>query len=142
MDEEDVRRVARILAVDAAANAGLGLPLLIAPRRVAQVLALPDGAGGFYQRVLGGVLTGIAAALLVERRRATSGGPVGLGTGGAIVINALGGGSVALWLVSSQGRGMRGRGRVVLGVVAVGVLAIGIVEALGERRERARQPRR
>ena len=132
----------RILAVDAAANAGLGLPLLIAPRPLARVLALPDDSGGFYQRVLGGVLTGIAAALLVERHRVTSGGPVGLGTGGAIVINGLGGSSVALWLLSPQGRGVRGRGRVVLGVVAGGVLAIGAVEALGERRARARQPRR
>jgi len=78
---------------------------------VARALALPDDAGGFYPRVLGGVLTGIAAALLVERRRVNSGGPVGLGAGGAIAVNGVGGGSVVLWLLSSQARELPVRGR-------------------------------
>jgi len=141
MAEKSANRVRSILATDAAANFGLGLPLLIAPRPVVRALALPDEADGFYPRVLGGVLTGIAAALLVERRRVESGGPVGLGTGGAIAINSLGGGSVVVWLLSSEAGGLRGRGRAVLWGVAAGVLAIGTVEALGERRKRMTQPR-
>jgi hypothetical protein len=123
----------RVLTTDSAANYLLGLPLLAVPRQTAALLGLPAEASTFYQRVLGGVLTGVATALAIERNRSDA-GPVGLGTAGAIAINTLGGGSVALWLASSEARALTLRGRLLLGGVATGVLAIGAVEAWGERR--------
>lgn len=120
--------------MDAATDYALGLPLLFAPAPVARVLGLPEATPGFYPRVLGGVLTGIATALVVERRRGASGGSVGLGTGGAIAINTLGGGAVAWWLLSAEAGRLPRRGRSVLWAVASSVLGIGLVEAWRERR--------
>jgi hypothetical protein len=122
----------RILAVDAAANYLLGLPLLVAPWQVTKMLAFPDAGNGFYPRVLGGVLTGIATALVVERRR-NDGGPVGLGTGGAIAINTLGGATATVWLLSPNAKALPRRGRALLGGIGLSVLAIGALEALGEQ---------
>lgn len=122
-------RVRGVLAVDAAVNLALGVPLLLAPRAIARSLALPEATQTFYPRVLGAVLTGIASALLVERRRVGSTEPVGLGTGGAIVINGLGGAAVGLWLFSAEAGRLPARGRALLGVVAASVLAVGAVEA-------------
>lgn len=125
--------------MDAAANYALGLPLLMAPTRTARVLGLPATYNGFYARVLGGVLTGIAAALEIERRRRSPDGPVGLGTAGAIAINALGGASVAAWLRTAGARELPGRGRGVLSAVATVVLGIGAAEAVGEVRTASRR---
>ena len=118
-----------MLRADAAANYVLGLPLLIAPAPTTGLLGLPDpGSDCFYARVLGGVLTGIAAALTLESRRPRR-GPVGLGTGGAILINTLGGGTVAALLLGGCAAKLSVRGRVTLGLVAAGVLGVGAVEA-------------
>ncbi len=123
-----------MLAIDSAANYLLGLPLLIAPRRSAELLALPDAGAGFYPRILGGVLTGVATALAVEQRRSDDSAPVGLGTAGAIAINTFGGGAVAFWLSTSDAADLPLKGRALLWSVASGVLAIGAVEAWGVRR--------
>lgn len=118
----------RLLLVDSAANYVLGLPLLIEPDRTARVLGLPDPGNRFYARVLGGVLTGIATALAIEHRRPPD-GLVGLGTGGAIAINLLGGGSVAAWLSAEPATKLPRRGRALLGLVAGGVVGLGALEA-------------
>ncbi len=120
--------VRRLLAIDSAANYLLGIPLLLAPERTARLMALPDSGNGFYPRVLGGVLTGIATALLIERGRGAS-GPVGLGTGGAIAINTLGGGAVAAWLATAEADRLPKRGKALLCGVSASVLGIGAVEA-------------
>jgi hypothetical protein len=112
-----------MLAIDSAANYLLGVPLLIAPRRTAQWLALPRGGSGFYPRVLGGVLTGIATALAVEQGRNDDSAPAGLGVTGAIAINTLGGGAVASGSARLRLRSFRLRGStqpiVVVGLVVV-----------------------
>jgi hypothetical protein len=82
------------------------------------------------------VLTGIATALAGEARRATD-GPVGLGTGGAIAINAFGGGAVASWMATGARTSIPLRGRLMLGAVATAVLGIGAMEAWGEASKRA-----
>jgi hypothetical protein len=122
----------RLLAVDSAANYALGLPLLLAPDRTARLLALPETGNRFYARVLGGVLTGIAFALDLERSRNGADGVVGLGAGGAIAINTLGATAVAAWLASSEAARLPPRGRAALWAVAAGVTGIGAVEAWHE----------
>lgn len=123
-----------MLGIDSAANYLLGLPLLIAPSRSAQLLALPHGSASFYPRILGGVLTGIATALAVEEGRNDDGTPAGLGVRGAIAINTLGGGAVAFWLSTPEAAEIPLRGRALLWGVASVVLAIGAFEAWGLRR--------
>jgi hypothetical protein len=124
----------RMLGIDSAANYLLGLPLLIAPRRSAQLLALPQGGSSFYPRVLGGVLTGIATALAVEQARNDDSTPAGLGVTGAIAINTLGGGAVAFWLRTPEAAELPLKGRALLWGIASSVLTIGAIEAWGLRR--------
>lgn len=121
-----------MLAVDSAANYLLGLPLLTMPHRTADLLGLPRETSGFYQRVLGGVLSGVATALAIELRHRDRQDAVGLGTAGAIAINALGGGAVVLWLASSDAGSIPARGRVLLWGVAGAVLGIGAIEGWHE----------
>lgn len=125
-------------AIDSAANYLLGLPLLLAPDRTPDVLGLPCAGNRFYARVLGGVLAGIATALAMGRGRGAN-SPVGLGTGGAIVINTLGSGAVAAWLATrSDADALPKRGRVMLWRISVGVFSIGAAEAWTAAKRRAR----
>ena len=118
----------RLLAIDSGTNYLLGLPLLLVPDRTANVLGLPDAGNRFYARVLGGVLTGIATALSMERARGAD-RPVGLGTGGAIAINTLGGGALVAWLSTSGDAGaLPKRGGMLLWGIAAGVFSIGAAE--------------
>jgi hypothetical protein len=121
--------VRRMLAADSAANYVLGLPLLLAPERTARLLGLPDPGNRFYARVLGGVLTGVATALALERARGAPDGLVGLGTGGAIAINTTGAAALAAWLTGEEAARLPRRGRVLLWAVAASVFGIGAAEA-------------
>ncbi len=129
MSTANRRPGSRLLAVDAVADYVLGLPLLVAPRRAARLLALPDVGDGLYARVLGGVLTGIATALALESRRKGASGPAGLGRAGALVVNYLGAGALVRWLASKDARALPCRGRALLWGVASGVLAIAALES-------------
>lgn len=131
----DTARGRRLLALDSGANYLLGLPMLVIPRRTATLLGLPAERGTFYQRVLGGVLAGLATASAIEHGRRAEGQPVGIGVAGAVAVNGFGGGAVALWLVSSPDVAtLPPRGRALLWGVASGVLALGAVEAWNELR--------
>ncbi len=127
-------RQQRMLGVDAVGDYLLGLPLLIAPRRCAQLLALPDIGSTFYPRVLGGVLAGTATASVIERVRKDDDTPAGLGVAGAVAVNTLGGGAVAFWLTTPEAAGIPLRGRALLWGIASGVLALGALEARALRR--------
>ncbi|GAB92241.1 hypothetical protein [Gordonia rhizosphera] len=126
-------RQQRMLGADAVGDYLLGLPLLIAPRRCAQLLALPDAGSTFYPRVLGGVLAGTATASVIERVRKVD-SSAGLGVAGAAAVNTLGGGAVAFWLTTPEAAGLPRRGRALLWGIASGVLALGAVEAWALRR--------
>jgi hypothetical protein len=132
---DDLRR--QVLLVDSSANYLLGLPLLLAPRVSATALGLPQESSSFYQRVLGGVLTGVATALLVESKRETEDGLVGLGRTGAIAINVFGAGSVAAWLATSDAEALPRRGRALLWGISAGVLGLAAVETWAEANGRA-----
>jgi hypothetical protein len=117
-----------LLLIDAIVNLTLGVLLLAFPLGVAQRLGLPEAASSFYPSILGGVIFGIGIALLLAR----SGRP-GLGVDGAIAINLVGGGVLAVWLVS-QPLAIPTRGLVILWIVAALVLGIGLVELVARTR--------
>jgi hypothetical protein len=70
-----------------------GAALVLAPLTTIKVLGLPASASGFWPRLLGAALLGIAAATFIE---GAWDGSRGLGLGGLIVINLLGAGTIAL----------------------------------------------
>ena len=115
----------KVLIVDAAINLILGLLLITFPQKVVQLLGVPMVEHSFYPSILGGVLTGIGIALLIECFR----GPeelVGLGIGGAIAINLCGGFVLAAWLILGK-LSIPFRGQVFLWVlVAILVVISGI----------------
>ncbi len=124
-----------LLIVDAAVNLALGLALLLYPRSLAQWLGVPIASTAFYPSILGGVLIGISLALFLERYRHLV-GLAGLGTGGALVINLCGAGTLVAWLLCGHLH-LSIRGYLVLWALAALVLGIGALELLGEiRRDR------
>jgi len=86
------------LIIDAAINLILGILLLAYSEKIVAVLGVPDTNQYFYPNIFGGVLVGIAIALVIEAFR-KPGGLVGLGLGGAITINLSGGAVLAYWLL-------------------------------------------
>ncbi len=130
-----------ILIVDALINLILGLLLVFFPPAVVEWLGVPPTDQPFYASVLGGVLIGIALALLVEIFR-SPGGLIGLGLGGAISINLCGGAVLAIWLLGG-GLDLPLRGRVFLwGLVGllVGVSLSELLAHLAARRAATRRP--
>ena len=84
-----------------------GLILALAPIATARVLGLPTSDSGFWPRLLGVLLIGIAAAIYVEGK---GGGPRGLGLGGLVVINLIAAlGLMALLVLRTAARTMRGK---------------------------------
>ena len=120
-----------LLVIDALVNLLLGLALLLAPYGLGDLLGLPDAANAFYSMVLGGVLIGIAAALLLSLRC-----PDGLGLLGAIVINLCGAGAVGVWLVSADVQ-LPARGQFLLWGVVILVLGLGFAELFARLRSPA-----
>lgn len=88
----------KLIFFDAIVNLLLGIPLMTAPKAVAQVLGLPTPASGFYPGILGAVLTGIGIALLIQLFTGRF-QMAGLGLEGAICINLFGAGVLAGWLL-------------------------------------------
>jgi hypothetical protein len=101
-----------------------GLMLCFFPLTTARLIGLPVAGSGFWPRLLGAVLVGIAAALFLEGR---GGGPRGLGMAGVMVIN-LAALAMLLSLLISERAASTMRGRLVLWVVALTLLLLAVVE--------------
>ena len=87
-----------ILITDASINLILGLPLMIFPQKTIRLLGAPITEQFFYPSIIGAILTGIGIALLVECFKRPK-NLVGLGLGGAVVINLCAGLALGAWLV-------------------------------------------
>jgi hypothetical protein len=125
-----------LLAIDAAMDLALGILLSLTaplPERLPRLLGLPPIGQPFYSSLLGAVLTGIGAALLIERRRYTAGAPVGLGTMGAIAINLCGGIALLGWLLWG-GLELHARGTALLWTIDALVLGVSALELAAQRR--------
>jgi peptidoglycan/LPS O-acetylase OafA/YrhL len=90
-----------VLLIDALINLILGVVLLTFQPSLAEALGVPQTEQTFYPTILGAVLFGIALALLLECAGRPQ-GLVGLGLGGAIIINLCGGIVLAIWLASGR----------------------------------------
>lgn len=115
-----------MLAADGIVNLVLGVLLLLFPAGVLTLFGLPPTDTFFYASILGAVLLGIGAALLIELWGSQK-GIRGLGLGGAIVINICGAGALALWLLFGH-LNIPLRGYIILWIVAIVVLGIGFAE--------------
>lgn len=101
-----------------------GLVLIVAPAATARLLGLPSAGSGFWPRLLGAALIGIAAAAAIEGRFR---GSVGLGLGGAMAINFIAAGTIASLLILGRVTELV-RGRVVLWGVTVLLSLLGVVQ--------------
>lgn len=113
-----------LLEIDGIGNVLLGLPLLLYPTGVAQLLGIPFAEEAFYPVILGAVFIGIGIALLVER---FSTRVKGLGLGGAMSINLTFGVVLGVWLLFSSA-GLPVRGSVLLWFLVVILVGISIFE--------------
>lgn len=117
-----------ILLTDASINLMLGVLLLTFPKNLVIFLGVPGADVKFYPSILGAVLFGIGIALLIECFR-TESGPVGLGVGGAVAINLVGGVVLAAWLFFGN-LGIPLRGILFLWALAVVLVILSIMELL------------
>lgn len=101
-----------------------GSALLLAPLTTIKLLGLPPSASGFWPRVLGVVLVGLAAATFVEGAWP---GSRGLGLAGLVVINVTSAALIALLALFDGGAPTR-RGSTVLSLLVVLLLALALVE--------------
>lgn len=74
----------QLLFIEALVKAAIGLLLITAPGVVIKILGLPPVPTGFWPRILGAALIGIAGANLIE---GTLLGSRGLGLAGSLAIN-------------------------------------------------------
>ena len=119
-----------LLGIDGAVNLVLGALLLGFPLGTGALFGAPEAAGSFYPSILGAVIFGIGVALLLELFGGTR-GLRGLGLGGAIAINIVGGGVLTLWLLIGD-LDLPLRGWVTLWVIAVVVVGAGVAELLAK----------
>ena len=101
-----------------------GLSLAILPLSTARLLGLPVGTSGFWPRLLGAVLLGLAGAAFVE---GSASGSKGLGLGGAVLVNLACAGMLVALLVLGRATGTS-RGRAMLWALAVSLLVLSLFE--------------
>lgn len=101
-----------------------GIVLLLAPLTVIKILGLPPSPGGFWPRLVGALLIGLAAAIFIEGAWA---GSRGLGLAGLVILNLIGAAIVALAALFGGGSPTR-RGAFVLWGLVVLLLALALVE--------------
>ena len=124
----------KLLILDGVVNLILGVLLICFPFGIASWLGVPEGGPIFYPVILGAVLLGIGAALLLEAYGKQK-GIRGLGLEGAIAINVCGAGALSIWLLAVP-LDIPVRGYVILWGIAITVLLIGIVEIIHQVRRR------
>lgn len=100
-----------------------GLLLVIAPIASLRLLGLPRPETGFWPRVCGALLVGIAAALFLE---GTSSGH-GLGLAGVVVVNLTGASVLATLLVLESGPASR-RGKIAVWLVVCLLVTLSVIE--------------
>lgn len=101
-----------------------GIVLLLAPLTIIKILGLPPSPGGFWPRIVGALLIGLAAATFIEGAWT---GSRGLGLAGLVILNVIGAAIVALAALFGDGSPTRRGAFVLWGLVAL-LLALALVE--------------
>ena len=126
-------RKTNILFVDSVLNFLIGVLLLIFPRGIIEFLGIPMVRNAFYPGILGAILMGIGIALFYEWFGKKS-DIVGLGIGGAIIINACVGLALLAWLLFG-GLDMPARGHVILWCLVLIVFIVILVEIIKVKKD-------
>ena len=114
-----------LLVLEVLLKATAGTALLLMPLTVIKLFGLSRADSGFWPRLLGAVLIGIAGACYLEARFA---GSKGLALGGAIVVNLAAAAAIALMLAVGGGA-PSSRGRMALWLVVALLVALSLAEA-------------
>jgi hypothetical protein len=117
-----------ILLVDSVLNFLIGVLLLIFPRGIIEFLGVPMVRDTFYPGILGAILIGIGIALFYEWSKKKS-DITGLGTGGAIIINACVGLALMSWLLFGD-LDIPARGHIILWCLVLIIFVIITVEVI------------
>jgi len=116
--------VQQLLTVEILLKLAGGLALVLAPLSIIKLLGLPRTDSGFWPRLLGAVLIGMAMALYLEGRGP---GSQGLGLSGCVIVNfsavSILGGSLAL-----EAGPTSARGRVVVWAIVVVLASLSVLE--------------
>ncbi len=116
-----------LLLIDSIINLFLGIVLLAFSEPVIKIFGLPESDMSFYPNILGAVLSGIGIALLIEYRRTAK--FTGLGLGGAISINMMGGIVLFLWLVFGN-LNIPAHGKIILWILDIVLIGISSLELI------------
>lgn len=122
-----------LLLIDAVINLFLGVLLLAYSEPVIVFFGLPPTEQYFYPNILGAVLLGIGIALIIEYKRKHE--FIGLGLGGAICINLLGGFVLFLWLASGN-LNIPVKGNIILWALDVILVGISTMEFIAFLRKK------
>jgi len=116
-----------LLLTDAIINLLLGVVLLFYSNPIVSFFGLPQTNNSFYPTILGAVLFGIGVALIIEFRGQKNIG--GLGLGGAISINLIGGIVLFIWLICGN-LTIPIHGFIILWILALLLVGISLIEIL------------
>jgi len=116
--------VRELLVLEVLLKTAAGITLLFLPLTVIKLFGLPRSDSGFWPRLLGAVLIGIAGACYLEARFA---GSKGLALGGAIIVNLSAAAAVALMLAVGGGAPTT-RGRLALWILVALLVALSLAE--------------
>lgn len=120
-----MKRGKMVILIDSIINLFLGVVLLAYSQPVIKLFGLPLTEDYFYPNILGAILLGIGIALYLEFRR--EGEFFGLGLGGAISINMMGGMVLFAWLVFGN-LNIPLRGKIILWVLDLILVGISTIE--------------
>lgn len=114
----------QLLFLEAILKGGIGLMLAIAPGAIIKILGLPAVPTGFWPRMLGAILLGVACATLIE---GTLLGSRGLGLAGSLAIN-FAAVAMLITLLALNAAAVTLRGRVLLWILVACLCVLILVE--------------
>lgn len=114
----------QLLLIETLLKLAAGAAVLLAQLETASVLGLPRPQTGFWPRLLGAVLAGLAAALFMETRLP---GSRGLALAGAVAVNLIVAFTLMAEVLAGGGAATR-RGKLALWIAIAGLVLLALVE--------------
>jgi hypothetical protein len=114
----------QLLWIETLLKLSAGMLLALAPRATIRALGLPRIETGFWPRLLGALLIGLAASTFIEGR---SPGSHGMGLAGCVIVNFSGASMIAALLVLDAGPASA-RGRAVTWTLVILLILLCVLE--------------